>query len=200
MDLQLGGKTALVTGASQGIGRASAKSLAAEGVQIAIAARRGDLLNELANEIVDAGHLRPIVIPHDIMAVDTHVKQGDVLIDGKLAVLGDQVSAENKVTVNNEITDDFIAGLSAGVPILGVVTKACKVTKESNYVFRITLVQGLNRQIRRMCKHFKYSVERLERVRIMHIGLNGLKTGQWRVFTTEERQELFQALEKPSSI
>ena len=48
MDLQLSNKTALVTDASQGIGRATAKSLAAEGVQIAIAARRGELLNEVA--------------------------------------------------------------------------------------------------------------------------------------------------------
>ena len=70
MDLQLSGKTALVTGASQGIGRATAKSLAAEGVQTAIAARRDELLNELADEIADAGHLRPVVIAHDIMAKD----------------------------------------------------------------------------------------------------------------------------------
>ncbi|MFK8078261.1 MAG: SDR family NAD(P)-dependent oxidoreductase [Granulosicoccus sp.] len=70
MDLQLRGKTALVTGASQGIGRATAKSLAAEGVQTAIAARRDELLNELADEIADAGYLRPVVIAHDIMAKD----------------------------------------------------------------------------------------------------------------------------------
>ena len=70
MDLQLNGKTALVTGASQGIGRATAKALAAEGVQIAIAARRGELLNELADEIAANESSRPIVIPHDIMAED----------------------------------------------------------------------------------------------------------------------------------
>ena len=68
VDLQLNGKTALVTGASQGIGKATAKCLAAEGVQIAVAARRGELLDELADEIADAGHLKPYVIPHDIMA------------------------------------------------------------------------------------------------------------------------------------
>jgi len=60
MDLLLNGKTALVTGASQGIGRACAKALAAEGVQTAIAARREELLNDVANEIADAGHLRPM--------------------------------------------------------------------------------------------------------------------------------------------
>ena len=70
MDLHLSGKTALVTGASQGIGRASAKALAAEGVQTAIAARREDLLTDLADEVTAADHPRPIVIPHDIMAQD----------------------------------------------------------------------------------------------------------------------------------
>ena len=70
MDLQLDGKTALVTGASQGIGRAIAKSLAAEGVKIAIAARRGELLHEVANEILAAGHPQPKAIAHDIMSSD----------------------------------------------------------------------------------------------------------------------------------
>lgn len=68
MDLQLNGKCALVTGASQGIGRAIAKALAKEGVQTAITARRGELLNELADNIEVAGYLRPIIIAHDIMA------------------------------------------------------------------------------------------------------------------------------------
>lgn len=68
MDLQLQGKTALVTGASQGIGQATAIALAAEGVQIAIAARRGELLNAVADKIASAGNPRPIVIPHDIMS------------------------------------------------------------------------------------------------------------------------------------
>ncbi|HXV10654.1 MAG TPA: SDR family NAD(P)-dependent oxidoreductase, partial [Burkholderiales bacterium] len=51
MDLELSGKTALVTGASRGIGRAVALGLAREGVKLAIAARRVNLLQELAQEI-----------------------------------------------------------------------------------------------------------------------------------------------------
>lgn len=67
MDLQLTGRTALVTGASMGIGRAIAKGLAAEGVKVAIAARRRNLLDELANEITAAAGARPVIIEIDVM-------------------------------------------------------------------------------------------------------------------------------------
>ncbi len=116
------------------------------------------------------------------------------LVD-KILHAGNHHEKEYLVTVDKEITDDFITGISSGVPMFGVVTKECKVVKESQYVFRITLVQGLNRQIRRMCKHYDYSVEKLERVRIMHINLNGLSIGQWRELTKEELSELVQVLE-----
>jgi len=67
MDLQLNGKTALVTGASMGIGRAIAKGLAAEGVRVCVAARRQALLEELAGEIVAAGGAAPAIVEIDIM-------------------------------------------------------------------------------------------------------------------------------------
>ena len=121
------------------------------------------------------------------------------LVD-KILSAANQHEKEYVVTVDKEITDDFIAGISSGVPILGVVTKQCKVVKMSQYVFSITLVQGLNRQIRRMCKHYNYSVEKLERVRIMHINLNGLSMGQWRDLAEEELSVLYQVLENASSV
>ncbi len=74
MELQLKDKTALVTGASVGIGRAIAKSLATEGVQLAISARRLDKLNELADEIVASGGKRPYVIASDLYEDDASKK------------------------------------------------------------------------------------------------------------------------------
>ncbi len=106
---------------------------------------------------------------------------------------------EYVVTVNKDITQDFIAGMSLGVPILGVVTKECLVEKLSQRTFRIILVQGLNRQIRRMCQHFNYAVANLERVRVMHMTLNGLGIGQWREMSSEERSALLNALDSASS-
>ncbi|MFZ9151396.1 MAG: SDR family NAD(P)-dependent oxidoreductase, partial [Burkholderiales bacterium] len=67
MDLQLKGKTALVTGTSQGIGRCIARMLAAEGVRLCIAARRKNLLEELSKEIVAAGGIAPAIVETDIM-------------------------------------------------------------------------------------------------------------------------------------
>ena len=67
MDLQLDGKTALVTGASMGIGRAIARGLAAEGVKLCVVARRRSLLDELSREIAAAGGSTPGIVEMDIM-------------------------------------------------------------------------------------------------------------------------------------
>ncbi len=74
MNLQLTDKTALVTGASQGIGRAIAKGLAAEGVQTCIVARRKALLDELAAEIVAAGGKKPEIVVIDVMETDAPIR------------------------------------------------------------------------------------------------------------------------------
>lgn len=122
---------------------------------------------------------------------------GDLV--NKILRAGNDHEKEYIVTVNKPVTDDFIRGMGAGVPMLGTVTKKCKVKKEAPFVFRITLVQGLNRQIRRMCEHFGYEVTRLERTRIMNVSLKGLPPGEWRDLTDDELVELFKLIEGSSS-
>lgn len=106
---------------------------------------------------------------------------------------------EYRVTVDKPITDQFVEGMASGVRILGEVTKRCKVVKESTFVFNITLVQGLNRQIRRMCEKFGYEVTRLERIRIMNVSLKGLALGDWRDLTAKEVDTIIALTESSSS-
>ncbi|MDX1353098.1 MAG: pseudouridine synthase, partial [Thiomicrorhabdus sp.] len=94
------------------------------------------------------------------------------------------------VTVDKPITKQFVDHMSRGVPILGTVTKPCKVSMESRYVFKIVLTQGLNRQIRRMCEYLGYDVVKLKRSRIMNVELADLKPGHWRYLTEQEMQEI----------
>ena len=100
---------------------------------------------------------------------------------------------EYEVTVDRPVTREFVESMQAGVPILDTVTLPCRVRKTGEKSFNIVLVQGLNRQIRRMCEALGYRVTRLRRVRIMHIRLGGLRPGQWRELTQEELDGLEKA-------
>lgn len=82
MDLQLHGRTALVTGASVGIGRGIALALAAEGVRVAISARRIEKLREVAAEIVAAGGAEPVLIEQDMYADDAARRIADAAVAG----------------------------------------------------------------------------------------------------------------------
>lgn len=82
MDMQLRGRTALVTGASAGIGRGIALSLAAEGVRLAITARRVDRLREVAAEITAAGGPEPVLIEQDMYAEDAAQRLSGAAVQG----------------------------------------------------------------------------------------------------------------------
>lgn len=122
---------------------------------------------------------------------------GDIV--NKILRAGNKHEKEYIVTVNKPITDDFIFEMSNGVPILGVNTRKCKVRQISAFVFNIILIQGLNRQIRRMCEHFGYEVTKLERTRIMNINLKGIPTGEFRELTEEEMKSITKSIENSSS-
>ncbi|MBP6740581.1 MAG: 23S rRNA pseudouridine(2604) synthase RluF [Leptospiraceae bacterium] len=123
---------------------------------------------------------------------------GDIV--NKILRAGNRHEKEYLVTVDKPLTDQFIEGMGSGVPILGEVTKKCIVKKESPFVFRIILIQGLNRQIRRMCEYFGYQVTKLERIRIMNISLKGIPEGDWRELTKQELEGIAKLIENSSSV
>ncbi len=117
---------------------------------------------------------------------------GDIV--NKILRAGNEHEKEYIVKVDRRITDEFLKRMSTGVPILDTVTKKCLVEKVGRYVFKITLIQGLNRQIRRMCEHLGYEVVSLKRLRIMNIHLDNLGIGEWRDLTEKELTDLKNSL------
>lgn len=94
------------------------------------------------------------------------------------------------VTVNRPFDDAFLRSMSRGVHILDTTTRPCKLERLSPTVFKIILVQGLNRQIRRMCEALGHRVVRLKRVRIMQLELD-IPPGKWRHLTEAEVKRLW---------
>lgn len=101
---------------------------------------------------------------------------------------------EYEVTIDRPVTRDFVERMMAGVPILDTVTLPCRVRKTGERSFNIILVQGLNRQIRRMCEALGANVTHLRRIRIMNLRLGSLKPGEWRDLTPAELETLMKQL------
>jgi 23S rRNA pseudouridine2604 synthase len=93
------------------------------------------------------------------------------------------------VTVDKPVTKEFLKKMKSGIPILDVVTRKCQAEQVSDFVFKIILKEGLNRQIRRMCSYLNYEVKKLQRIRIMNIQLD-LPVGKWRYLHEEELKEI----------
>jgi 23S rRNA pseudouridine2604 synthase len=121
---------------------------------------------------------------------------GDIV--NKILRAGNQHEKEYIVSVDKPINADFINKMRNGVRILGTITQKCFVKQEGPNRFKIILVQGLNRQIRRMCEALGYNVESLKRTRIMNITLNNLPPGKWRYFTPAEIDTINQMLKNSS--
>lgn len=102
---------------------------------------------------------------------------------------------EYEVMIDRPVTEAFVKKMMAGVPILDTVTLPCRVRKTGERSFNIVLVQGLNRQIRRMCEALGTNVTHLRRVRIMNLRLDGMKLGEWRELTPAELKALTAQLE-----
>lgn len=98
------------------------------------------------------------------------------------------------VTVDKPLTQDFIDKMETGVDILDTTTKPCKLKQLGPRRFNLTLTQGLNRQIRRMCSALGYQVKGLQRTRILNIDLGNLPNGKWRDLTTDELADMFKLM------
>ncbi len=123
---------------------------------------------------------------------------GDIV--NKILRVGNNHKKEYLVKVHRPITKDFLTKMAQGVPILDRVTRRCEIKEINPYTFQISLIQGLNRQIRRMCEYFDYEVVKLERIQIMNIKLGNLGQGNWRNLTQKELEELFDLLEKSKDV
>ncbi|MEP6390796.1 MAG: 23S rRNA pseudouridine(2604) synthase RluF [Halioglobus sp.] len=126
--------------------------------------------------------------------------EGLILLTSDGDIVNKILRAENAhekeylVTVNKSIGSDFAGKMSRGIPILDTITKPCKVSVVGRSAFKITLTQGLNRQIRRMCEYLGYEVIQLVRLRIMSVELGKLKSGQWRNLNQHEMEQLNSAI------
>jgi 23S rRNA pseudouridine2604 synthase len=118
--------------------------------------------------------------------------EGLILLTNNGDIVNEILRAENNhekeyiVAVDRPITDLALSMMASGVKIMGEITKPCKVTRIDAETLRMTLTQGLNRQIRRMCSALGYRARRLQRVRIINIELGELALGEWRYLSEAE--------------
>ncbi|MCC5926719.1 MAG: 23S rRNA pseudouridine(2604) synthase RluF [Bacteroidetes bacterium] len=141
------------------------------------------------NIIKAVGYHGGRIFPVGRLDKDSHglillTNDGDIV--NKILRVSNEHDKEYLVTTDKPVTDDFIKKMGSGVDILGIKTKACPVEPLGTHGFKIILQQGMNRQIRRMCKALGYTVRDLQRVRIMHIQLDSLATGTWRFLDDNE--------------
>ncbi len=118
---------------------------------------------------------------------------GDIV--NKLLRHEHQHEKEYWVTVDRPVTTEFLAKMARGVnlPRLRVTTRPCQTSRLGKFAFSITLTQGLNRQIRRMCLELGFNVKALTRVRFVNIAIGHLKPGRWRNLTPAELSALLTA-------
>jgi 23S rRNA pseudouridine2604 synthase len=150
---------------------------------------------DIRGNIVDFVKHRERIFPIGRLDKDS---EGLILLTNHGDIVNEILRAEHAhekeyiVTVDKPVTDVFLKSMESGVRILGTITRPCRTKRLGPNVFGIVLTQGLNRQIRRMCAAFGYTVRRLQRIRIMHIELGGLKSGAWRDLTQTEVDRLLQ--------
>lgn len=157
------------------------------------------------NDLRVRGNIRNFVDYHELIFPIGRLDKdssGLILLTNDGDIVNKILRAENGhekeyvVTVDKDITPQFIKHLEEGVTIFNQVANKNQVTAPTTIVqtdkrtFKITLKQGLNRQIRRMTETQGYIVKSLKRIRIINLKLGSLKVGQWRYLTDEELIQL----------
>lgn len=107
---------------------------------------------------------------------------------------------EYEVEVDKPLTKEFMENMMKGVPILDTVTLPCKLRRTGARSFNLVIVQGLNRQIRRMCEALGYNVQKLRRVRINTLKIGNLQPGQWRELTEGELNALMDSIKHSTGL
>lgn len=103
---------------------------------------------------------------------------------------------EYQVAVNKPVTTQFLEKMAKGIYLeeLNQTTRPCQIRQTGKCTFQIILTQGLNRQIRRMCKECGYSVSRIKRTRVMNFRVGRLKAGEYRMANEQELRKLQELL------
>jgi len=100
---------------------------------------------------------------------------------------------EYVVKVDREISKEFLDKMTHGIYLkdLDVTTKPCKIEQIGKFTFKIILTQGLNRQVRRMCAACGFQVRSLKRIRVMHVELGNLKSGEYVELSDTDVERLY---------
>lgn len=144
---------------------------------------------ETENNIIDFINYPEYIFP--IGRLDKP-SQGLILLtnDGELAdkILSSENYHEKEyiVEVDKDIDDEFILNMSNGIKIGDRITRKCQVKALGEKKFSIILTEGMNRQIRKMCKSLGYEVTFLKRIRIMNVLIDGIEEGKWRNLSIKE--------------
>lgn len=143
----------------------------------------------VAGNIVDFVNHPERVFPIGRLDKDS---EGLILLTNDGDIVNEVLRAEHHhekeyvVGVDRAFDNAFLEAMAGGVRLSDATTKRCQISRLGPKVFRIVLTQGLNRQIRRMCEALGYTVETLQRIRIMHVRLGELPLGRWRQLTPQE--------------
>ena len=158
---------------------------------------------DVKGNIIDAVNYPERIFP--IGRLDKE-SEGLILLTNDGSIVNQILRTENNhekeylVYVHKPIDREFKYLMEEGVEIFNpvknelTVTHPCHVRIIGEKIFKITLKQGLNRQIRRMCSALGYKVVYLKRIRIMNLTLGNLNKGQYRILSDDEYNELMKQL------